>query len=678
MAQERIILDPAELASGRVELDITPWVDVEGVDWGDAEIQAYKAEAQVGESVIDFRLPNRAITAPLVVREQGGTSFAKARSYIQAKAALGQREGLIGKRILATGGTVYFDIVANGLTLSGNSFQARASNQFDVDAELRLEAIPDFYEPEELIAEAEEKTATELIKVIPDPGGDMPARVRIVVEEKQGSDQKGLIWSFRSRYYSSATTAKTAYEAEELTAAPQATKVALSGASGGSAVAHTSLPVIWTPVVETTIGGTNHLTHQGTYRVLARAYSPDGTAVAARLVWDVGDLRNPTSNPEWRFPGGSAFYIADLGEVRLDPAPIGTHRWQGQIQAIGTKAGEDIQVDKVWIVNCDEGQGILSAPPNAAIAEAPLAWDNFNTYASGTITGQVAPMGGTWTGAGDAVGMTVFANSFVYRSEKSDADLNTGYYARIGTATAVGTDVRLDVLHPLPGEVSTTETSRAGLFMRYSSTSNWLLVAYEYRKVLSTLEYIVKVYKRVAGTVTPLSATAWAPAALSWRTLRASVSSAGIVAVYEGLQNSGLSRILTVRDSALASGGALESGGFGVYDVNTSATAALKGYDNFLVAGENLGDAILFASQKAQLTTNGMYRLDPGGTAYGPVSRVIGDLPRLPAGNLEGRSVELFLKASRGDMEQASDSAIDDLAVKVYGSRSWLTVPGTI
>jgi hypothetical protein len=40
-AAERVILDPAEEATGRTEFDITDWISSEGVDWGDAEIRTY-------------------------------------------------------------------------------------------------------------------------------------------------------------------------------------------------------------------------------------------------------------------------------------------------------------------------------------------------------------------------------------------------------------------------------------------------------------------------------------------------------------------------------------------------------------------------------------------------------------------------------------------------------------
>jgi hypothetical protein len=61
-----------------------------------------------------------------------------------------------------------------------------------------------------------------------------------------------------------------------------------------------------------------------------------------------------------------------------------------------------------------------------------------------------------------------------------------------------------------------------------------------------------------------------------------------------------------------------------------------------------------------------------------PISKVRGDIPRLPAGGLENRSAELFIKATRGRLRGSSDSAADDFSVKVFFGRAWLTLPGTV
>ena len=45
---ETIIVDPTEVATGRTQFDITPWVASAGPDWGDGAITAYMAQAPSG------------------------------------------------------------------------------------------------------------------------------------------------------------------------------------------------------------------------------------------------------------------------------------------------------------------------------------------------------------------------------------------------------------------------------------------------------------------------------------------------------------------------------------------------------------------------------------------------------------------------------------------------------
>ena len=82
----------------------------------------------------------------------------------------------------------------------------------------------------------------------------------------------------------------------------------------------------------------------------------------------------------------------------------------------------------------------------------------------------------------------------------------------------------------------------------------------------------------------------------------------------------------------------------------------------------------MYANQSVQLTTDGMFREDSGGTAYGPVSNVRGDLPRIPP-TTDGRTTEIFLKATRGDLDGLSDSGIDNISARVTYRPSWLFVP---
>ena len=172
---EHIVLDPSEVATGRTEIEITNWISEAGPDWGEASLVAYSAELEVGSTMVDTRWPNRQITIPLTIRDMGGTSFTTARAAIQAKAGIMQQQGGWLKRVTASGGTVFADIINATLTLGGDWMQANRS--VDTNAALTLEAIPDFYKAEETLGDHTETTNPEIVFTETTAnGGDFPAR----------------------------------------------------------------------------------------------------------------------------------------------------------------------------------------------------------------------------------------------------------------------------------------------------------------------------------------------------------------------------------------------------------------------------------------------------------------------------------------------------------------------
>jgi hypothetical protein len=72
----------------------------------------------------------------------------------------------------------------------------------------------------------------------------------------------------------------------------------------------------------------------------------------------------------------------------------------------------------------------------------------------------------------------------------------------------------------------------------------------------------------------------------------------------------------------------------------------------------------VYASHTAEVRHDGIFRT-PDGTVYGPVSQVLGDLPRLPPSGNEARPVQVFAKPSRGDFDALTDDGLDDLSVTV-------------
>jgi hypothetical protein len=666
---EQVILDPSEIATGRTQLNINDDAIVvrqEGIDWGNSEIAPYMSESLYGSSAVDYRIPNRTVRIPLRIKDTATTDFSDARQRLQQKVGLLQREGGWIKRVLGSGGTLYADVVSASLSMPGDWMQAHRESQ---EALLDLEVKPDFYEPEITLTDHTETAAAELIFTETAVKGSYPARCRIVVDDDQNTIHRALIWSFRSKHYSAASTAALAYEAEALGVLDSAIRAGTATlgtggttASGGTVVRHGTIGVTWTPVVDLKIGGTAYLTHTGTNRVYARIFSTSGTTVQTRLVWDVGDLVNPVENTPWRVvghSGGTAFTLADLGSVRLDSSGLGTHRWTGQIEAKGDVGTENFAVDKVWIVNTDEGAGMLRANIAAETLSSFVARDSFN-QTTGNATGKTADLGGVYTGAGDADDFTIDAtNHRLQRTATSDS-ANTGRWLLSGASNQAAIAVGV-----APSGLSASSSIIGGVVARYVDTANHFRAVVSVDTVTGFATVMVQKVTTAGGVVTLASV---APLLSSSFELAVSVDGSWSVT------SSGIT-LASGSDSDLATGGTLATGKVGIYDQNTTATAATRTYDGFY-AYVPTSDAVIYPSQSAQLTTQGMYREDTGGTAYAPVSMVNGDLPRLPIAGYEGRTTQVFIKTSPGDIYNWGDtSPLPDLSARISYNPCHLFVP---
>jgi hypothetical protein len=671
---ETIVLDPAAVATSRTSVDITAFVSSEGIDWGDAAIEGYMADAERGSTVVDFRIPNRIVTIPLKLQTRGATTFNTIRRNVQAKVGQFQREGGWLSRTTSVG-TLYGDVVSATLRLGGDWYQA--NKDFDTNAVLTLEVVPDWYGAEVSLDDKTETTLPTYAKVMQISSvdaviaGDYPGRVRIVVDDDQTQRRHGLLWGWRSRYYSSASTAALFYQAEALTPQDAATSaVALTGASS-TTIRHATLSTEWTPVLSTQIAAVGHMTHIGTYRVWARVYGMADQDVDLRFVWDVGDLSNPTYNAPVTvredLSGATELALVDLGEIRLDQVLVGTHIWQGNIQARGEFEGADIYVDTLEFQPIDDGAGKLVVSVTAEPGLATYtARDGFNQTA-GALAGKTAAVGGTWSGAGDADDFNVSANGDITRTAVSDTEPR---FARLGATTPSLVAVQVDMLWSAsPTGLST------GVFARYSSTTN-LMMAF----VSHSSNQVAVMGHTGAGTFLPLYGNS---EALDLRddteyTIRMAADALGNFWVWFWETGSAIpgDPVIVGNNSAFATGGALDDGGIGVMDYNSSATASTRHYDNFLAWVPDL-DAVIHSTQSIELRTEGMYRENSAGTSYGLAVPKSGGLPRIPTSGLESRKVELYLRASRGDLDRMRDPGIDDISARVHYRPSWLIAPGS-
>lgn len=662
---EALVLDPVEIAEERTQIDLTEYVAQAGPDWGDSVLEQYLADAQQGQLPVDYRVPSRVITIPLLLRGLTLTTFDEIRRALQAKVGLLQREGGWLKRA-TTIGPLYADITGATLKMGGSTNQALY--ELDTDAVLTLTCLPDFY-GEERVGEIHTSAVDdgELVYTLDEPvAGDYPARTRIVVTELSGRLQRGLMWALRSRHYSPAPTNQPAYAAEDLT--PVAPAVV-----SGSQIVYPSLPTQWTAVVGTNLNGADPLTHVGSYRVWMRAKCAHPASI--RLLWDVGDLVYPATNTAVQL--GSNYSVVDLGEIRLDRAPTGTHRWGGIIQAKAASAGAgSLTVNRLWFQSLDESSGRVIAPPFPTVGLTGYSVRDEFEQGPGGLTGKALPQSGVgvWRQAavtnGDADDFQLDdPNNRVLRSTAND----TGRRIAIAGPDLTNLVTQIDFYHPTPptGPPLSGDQQVFSIF-RYVDGQN-----YGWAQVTpGTLGLGVT----VGDNPTTLIKANIPPYYDAWWTLRVMVLDTGALFAWLFRQNTSSETPVAARTDAtvtdlFATGKPLASGATGIGDSYGGGTATTRYYDNFATWVPDI-DAVLYPNRRAELRFDGMYRERASGNGYfAPVTEVIGDLPRLPASGLEGRDVELFLKPSEGDFAVTPDPSVSQINAQVYYRPAYLFCP---
>ena len=399
-----VVLDPAQVATSRTALEINDGpirVSNAGIDWGDAAITAYEANMQRWGAVpVSFRVPNRQITIPLMVGADmglSGVAFQTALAELREKVALFQREGGWLGRSSANGTNLYADIV-NATLQEPDQYGEVAG--LEPPGSLVLECLPDFYGDSVTLDPISASGVTQAVlqqggvqAVI---AGDHPGRAHIQVTDASGHAQNGLLWGFRSRYYSSASTAALWYSAaSSLTPDSGASVASLSGASGGHAITSNSITNAYTPVCQSA-----SLTHVGSYGVWARCYSTTA-GMTAQMAWNVGDLSHGLiMGSEVPLPGTNAFYLLNLGQVNLATPPLGNPQWGLQIGGLGTGSGQNLSVDTIILIPLDEAGGYLQGTVTASdpvIPASGLVDANYRGAWRSTGTSSVyAPVGLTF------------------------------------------------------------------------------------------------------------------------------------------------------------------------------------------------------------------------------------------------------------------------------------------
>lgn len=404
-------------------------------------------------------------------------------------------------------------------------------------------------------------------------------------------------------------------------------------------------------------------THKGLWKVRVRVY-PSATTVRLRLAWRSGD--GPFAREKWvSVPNSAGWYDLDLGTVNIKELPSG-HTCEFRVEGKSTSGSPTVDIDVVECLPADSYTKLRGSSSPEVGTGAIVAMDDFSTQTSGAVTGKtplLAPAG-NYSGAGDTTDFEVdTANQSIYRSAVSDSALNNGRYLRCGSGTLALTIASVDVSLDNSGPPGSLTSGRFGLFIRYVDTSNWLAA-------VITSEVGFSLIKRVAGTETVLGDYTEVSGSLPFSgacTVTISADASGNVIAYAAQRfGAGSKAFLVTGDSSIATAGALASGGYGIFDATTGASADTRYYDNFTVStlatSATIINPAINSGYGLDLKHNTALTDNSTGTSTGTTPIRQGNYPKLPPATRNGTKSRVVVRARRDDNDLGlADSGTSDV-----------------
>ena len=678
---DTITLDPPAVAVNRTRLALSGaltfgLIDVMEADYGNAEVEQFLSARRYGEIPVGHRLPNRTVEYGLRFQAVSGAGVGVGIRAVQRKVATFQAEGgwlgrTLAPRTAGEWGTdvLYADVVDASLSLPSDWMAQR--QEVYLDARLTLTVLPDFYGAEVAAGSANSSGENDSVSLLGTIGGDYPARSRYTVTDT-GSLTRKTVWiGSQAATYGTAATEALDYQAEALTPLDQASATAVSGAHGGTAVRNASVGAGWTGLVSTQILTSGHMSHWGNYRLLARCSSSAEAEI--RVEYSVGDALARRKNSPAVIPAGtSAFYLRDLGEIRIPRAPVGSQRWEGRISARATGGSASVDVDKIYLLPM-ESLSITSQRSDPSYFYTPDSYLGRDSFAdsSGTVEASSLDVGGTWAKAGAGASWKYTGDGRAAGGTASGAI----YYRASSAGSASDSYVEARFSFSLIPTGSTDDA--VGLLTRYAGTTNFA-AAYlnpnpEGTDPADGSEAIVGFVAGSAGRTASFPITAGREYSLA-----TAVTSNGVYRVWaweEGRERP-TSPLVVGYASALATGGSAASGSVGFYssgNFNAGLSSGSATIDDWYAYVPN-ADAAVLSGRALSARHDGAWRQAAGADVYAP-ALVTGNYPRDPVAGIEGRVTRTLVVASAGDLDDEPDLTPTAWNVTRHYRPTYLFVP---
>lgn len=511
--------------------------------------------------------------------------------------------------------------------------------------------------------------------------GDVPAEGRLVLTDTAAVSRRYVEWGLEQRYYNAATS--LILDSEDMTPVSGAQSTEYSASGAYKRPGATKGTIATTLVASPTICcNTGVLKHVGSFRVKARVRAKLGATgtlenVFLRLAYQ--DNEGPFRANAWQTPSSeTSFCEVDLGVITVTPTESGTQKWLGQIEAysLNTAVTDVLHVDYLTFIPIAEGYGKargLLPQQGGTVA----AYDNFESGTlSGVLSGRPPGIGAAWVTSGATTDFAVEAGAAT-RTTAADSQPRFGQLGAALGNSRVEAICEASSTHKgnvLTGVVARWVNSNSYAFLDVVREGSNNRLRVRLGVLLAGVSTVLKEqyvpYTQGAVFVFEASLTATLDGALYGTGSVVRTDATGEAAVTLGTFN------LAASSSAVATGGALESGKIGIYDQNVSGEACRRAYR---LAAVTVLPAIPYCippSQSMEVRSNSTLAEDGTGTYSGPVPQYRGSRFYVPQAGEANRTSRILVKADRNDLEESDQAAIGDaFTAQVFVTPRYLVVP---
>lgn len=373
-AFEKVILNPVEFTPELPEIDLSALgiaIADPGPNYGESSVTVQRVKQAISEGVTSADWIPVECEIPLILSSDPSVTQAAAFKPVETFVAeIQRRKSAWLRREFADAagfaGAVGCFVDAAGITTP------KGKGHVD-QVTLKLSRYPIWFATvEEEFAEVKGVSVRDLQEELAELLGTAPGLITVRVKNEGTEDWRGCYLSLECDDFSSAATALPKYEAKDLTLKGGSTKATVSGAE---VVKCPALTAGWVTVLESPIGGTEHMTHVGPRRMILRIN--DVSTVLEDVKWKL----------EWRTLGAATwnqtmvastplvvsspvignYQLIDFGEVRPEVPVTGEPRFQWRLQAMSKEGlGKQPLIRDVYPMSTEQWARVSDSAPDPA------------------------------------------------------------------------------------------------------------------------------------------------------------------------------------------------------------------------------------------------------------------------------------------------------------------------